>query len=56
MQISKQNRKLLVAPLGLSMMLRLTPPRFVGVVAGAWYISKALGFWLAGELGALVVR
>jgi len=26
------------------------------VVAGAWYVSKALGFWLAGELGALVVR
>ena len=48
--------ELLVAPLGLSMMLRLTPPRFVGVVAGAWYVSKALGFWLAGELGALVVR
>ena len=48
--------ELLVAPLGLSMMLRLTPPRFIGVVAGAWYVSKALGFWLAGELGALVVR
>jgi POT family proton-dependent oligopeptide transporter len=48
--------ELLVAPLGLSMMLRLTPPRFVGVVVGAWYVSKALGFWLAGELGALVVR
>ena len=48
--------ELLVAPLGLSMMLRLTPPRFVGGVAGAWYVSKALGFWLAGELGALVVR
>jgi dipeptide/tripeptide permease len=26
--------ELLVAPLGLSMMLRLTPPRFVGVVVG----------------------
>ncbi len=48
--------ELLVAPLGLSMVLRLAPPRLVGVVVGAWYVSGALGFWLAGEIGAMWVR
>lgn len=48
--------ELLVAPLGLSMILRLAPPRFVGVVVGAWYVSGALGYWLAGEIGAMWVR
>ena len=44
--------ELLVAPLGLSMILRLTPPRFIGVVFGTWYVAGALGYWLSGELGA----
>jgi POT family proton-dependent oligopeptide transporter len=44
--------ELLVAPLGLSMILRLTPPRFVGVVVGSWYVAGALGYWISGELGA----
>lgn len=45
--------ELLIAPLGLSLLLRLAPPRFVGVVLGAWYVAGSLGCWLAGELGAL---
>ena len=48
--------ELLVAPLGLSLLLRLAPPRFVGVVVGAWYVAGALGCWLAGEIGAVWVR
>lgn len=48
--------ELLVAPLGLSLLLRLAPARWLGVVVGAWYVSGALGFWLAGELAALWVR
>lgn len=44
--------ELLVAPLGLSMILRLAPPRYVGVAVGAWYVAGALGYWLAGEIGA----
>ena len=44
--------ELLVAPLSLSMILRLTPPRFIGVVFGGWYVAGALGYWLSGELGA----
>ena len=46
----------LVAPLGLAMLLRLTPPRFIGVVFGTWYVAGALGYWLSGELGAKWMR
>ena len=48
--------ELLVAPLGLSLLLRLAPPRFVGVVVGVWYVAGALGCWLAGEIGAVWMR
>lgn len=48
--------ELLVAPLGLSMILRLAPPRYVGLAVGAWYVAGALGYWLAGEIGAMWVR
>ena len=44
--------ELLVSPLGLSLLLRLAPPRFIGVVLGVWYVAGALGCWLAGEIGA----
>lgn len=48
--------ELLVAPLGLSMVLRLAPARYVGVVVGVWYVAGALGYWLAGEIGAEWIR
>ena len=48
--------ELLIAPLGLSLVLRLAPPRFVGVVVGMWYVAGAIGCWLAGELGALWMK
>lgn len=47
--------ELLIAPLGLALLLRLTPARFVGVVLGVWYVAGALGCWLAGEVGAVWV-
>ena len=34
--------ELLVAPLGLALLLRSTPPRFIGVVTGLWYGSGAI--------------
>lgn len=46
----------LVGPLGLAQVLRLAPPRFVGAVMGVWFVSGAVGYWLAGEIGALWVR
>ena len=46
----------LVGPLGLAQVLRLAPPRFVGAVMGVWFVSGAVGYWLAGEIGALWIR
>ena len=48
--------ELLVAPLGLALVLRLAPSRFVGLIAGGWYVWVALGYWLAGEVGAMWER
>lgn len=48
--------ELLIAPLGLALVLRLAPPRFVGLLAGGWYVWVAVGYWLAGEVGAMWAR
>ena len=48
--------ELLVAPLGLALLLRSTPPRFIGVVTGLWYGSGALGYFVGGEIGRLWSR
>jgi proton-dependent oligopeptide transporter, POT family len=41
---------LCLAPVGLSSMTKLAPPRFVGQVMGMWFLSIALGNNLAGQL------
>lgn len=48
--------EILVGPIGLSQVLRLTPPRLVGMMMGVWFISGAIGYWLAGEIGALWIN
>ena len=48
--------ELLVAPLGLALLLRSTPSRFVGVVTGLWYGAGALGYFVGGEIGTLWSR
>ena len=45
--------ELLVAPLGLALLLRSAPPRFVGLITGLWYGAGALGYFIGGEIGAL---
>lgn len=48
--------ELLIAPLGLSLLLRCIPNRFVGAVTGLWYSAGALGYYVGGEIGALWSR
>jgi POT family proton-dependent oligopeptide transporter len=48
--------ELLVAPLGLALLIRSTPPRFVGLVTGLWYGAGALGYFIGGEIGTLWSR
>lgn len=45
--------ELLVAPLGLALLQRSAPPRFIGLVTGLWYGAGALGYLAGGEIGAL---
>ena len=48
--------ELLITPLGLALLLRRTPPRFIGVVTGLWYGAGALGYFASGEIGMLWSR
>jgi POT family proton-dependent oligopeptide transporter len=48
--------ELLIAPLGLALLIRSTPPRFVGVITGLWYGAGALGYFVGGEIGTLWSR
>lgn len=45
--------ELLLSPVGLSLVSKLSPPRWVGVLFGVWFVSTALGNWLAGQIGKL---
>jgi POT family proton-dependent oligopeptide transporter len=44
--------ELCVSPVGLSLMTKLAPARFVALVLGAWFLAAALGNKLAGILGS----
>ncbi|MEX0967795.1 MAG: peptide MFS transporter [Bacteroidia bacterium] len=45
--------ELSLSPVGLSMVSKLSPPRIVGFVMGAWFLSMALAHEVAAELGKL---
>jgi POT family proton-dependent oligopeptide transporter len=45
--------ELLLSPVGLSLTSKLSPPRWIGVLFGLWFVSTALGNWLAGLVGRL---
>lgn len=45
--------EMLIAPLGLALLHRRTPKRFLGLITGIWYGAGALGFFVGGEVGTL---
>lgn len=45
--------ELLVSALGPSLVIRLAPPNKGGQWVGAWFVSSAIGFLVAGRIGAL---
>ncbi len=45
--------ELSLSPIGLSMITKLSPPKIVGFVMGAWFLSIALGNNLAGLIGQI---
>jgi POT family proton-dependent oligopeptide transporter len=46
------NGELCLSPVGLSAMTKLAPVRIGGMVMGAWFLSIALGNYLAGLVGS----
>jgi POT family proton-dependent oligopeptide transporter len=40
-----------LSPIGMSLVNRLAPPRSRGMLMGAWFVSLALGGWIAGRIG-----
>lgn len=45
--------ELLVSAIGVSMMLRLAPPRLMGLMMGAWYLGVAAAGVLAGQVAKI---
>jgi POT family proton-dependent oligopeptide transporter len=45
--------ELLIIPIGLSLIDRLSPARIAAMCMGAWYIAKFVGTLLAGVMGSL---
>lgn len=45
--------EMLIAPLGLALLHRSTPKRFLGLITGIWYGAGALGYFVGGAVGAL---
>lgn len=43
-----------LAPIGLSMVTQLAPPRMIGVTMGAWFLSVSIGDSLAGWFAARI--
>ena len=46
--------ELCISPVGLSAMTKLAPPSMSGLVMGAWFMSIAVGNYLAGNLASIV--
>lgn len=46
--------ELCISPIGLSMITKLSPPKFTGMMMGFWFLASALGQHLAGLIGTLM--
>ncbi len=46
--------ELCLSPIGLSMITKLSPPKFTGLMMGFWFLASAMGQYLAGVIGTLM--
>ncbi|HAI83027.1 MAG TPA: MFS transporter [Chitinophagaceae bacterium] len=46
--------ELCLSPIGLSLVSKLAPKRFLSLLMGVWFIGNAAGYALAGTLGAIL--
>ena len=40
-----------LSPIGLSLVMKISPPRIVSMLMGVWFISVFVGNYLGGHLG-----
>ena len=45
--------ELFLSPMGLSLVSKLSPPRYTGVLMGGWFLSTAIGIKLSGLLASM---
>jgi POT family proton-dependent oligopeptide transporter len=48
--------EMLLAPIGLSMVSHLAPPRFTAQLMGLWYVCVGLAFYIGGTLAGLMEK
>ncbi len=46
--------ELCLSPIGLSMISKLSPPKFTGLMMGFWFLASAMGQYLAGVVGTML--
>jgi POT family proton-dependent oligopeptide transporter len=45
--------ELYLSPIGLSLVTKVAPPRFLSMMMGMWFLSSFIGNYLAGRIGSL---
>lgn len=45
--------ELYLSPIGLSLVTKVSPPRFMSMMMGMWFLSSFIGNYLAGRIGTL---
>ena len=48
--------ELLLSPMGISFVSRVSPPKYKGMMQGGWFAATAAGNYLVGVMGALWLR
>jgi POT family proton-dependent oligopeptide transporter len=48
--------ELFLSPIGISFVSRVAPPKYKGLMQGAWFASTAIGMYLMGLVGGLWMR
>ena len=48
--------EMLIAPIALSLVTRLSPPRFTSLFVGAWYACVGIAFFLGGQIAGLMSK
>jgi POT family proton-dependent oligopeptide transporter len=48
--------EMLLAPIGLSMVTRLSPKRYTAFLVGAWYLCVGVAFYIGGLIAGIMTK